>query len=107
MNREEYKERMKSDESVDMPTAADVAGDIMSNVHTEYDVIDVLDTINLVEELIAHIASFKADKGLSLLENRSELLSLIEECIKAHLVCGGKTGRLLINRVDILDSSLD
>lgn len=97
----DYSDRMKDqNNTVTLPTAADVADDIMDNVHSEYDIFtwDTFDSFyqsELIACVISEIASFKAEKisndhQLNLLINRSERLNLIEDCIKKHLIEAAK-----------------
>ncbi len=72
------------------PLAEEVAQDIMDNINTEHDFMDwaSLSEQSIVEafnEVIGTIATFKADKALNRLENRSERLSQIEDCIEGYL----------------------
>jgi hypothetical protein len=79
-----------SNMSVRKPSASEVANDIMNNQVSDYDYNDwaSLKDSNIVEafgEVIGTIATFEYDSGISLLENRSDRLSQVEELIKGYL----------------------
>lgn len=95
MTKDDMQYRMKTHEDSPMPTAEEVAYDIMNNVHTEHDIFEwkYFDSFyqgELIAGIIAEIASFEADKSLSLLQNRSERLSNIESLIRGHLTSAAK-----------------
>ncbi len=96
MNRDQYSERMK-DMGSNIPklTAEEVADKILDTPNSEHDIFswqtwDSFYSDELLAEIICAIASFKYNKDISMIENRSERLTLIEDCIKAHLYEGAK-----------------
>ncbi len=73
-----------------VPFAEDVANDILSNYSSEFDYMDWSslsegDIVEAFNQIVGVIATFKADKNLTIAQNRSERLSDIETCIHGFL----------------------
>ena len=72
------------------PFAADVADDIMQNIRTEHDYMDWAslsegEIVEAFNQLVGIVATYKFNKDLSVLENRSELLSDIKTSMHGFL----------------------
>jgi hypothetical protein len=73
-----------------LPFSANVARDILCNVRTihdysDWDICTEAKQADLLREVIATTAAFKYDSSLSLLQNRSERLTQIEDLLETVL----------------------